>query len=135
MERGDISSWTSSRLVVVLEGVLAKPVYVGRVRKKLAPPEEWGWSVYSIKHVVDYVQRKNVAVDVVTFMGQEVGDAAAEYLERYEVPVSSVDVMDLPTFQQSLLWRPDVQTVVDSDLDRLMHYGQRGYLTEFGGSF
>lgn len=136
MEGGDLAGWHTQRIIVVLEGVLARPVSERKLlRSRLTDPERWEWSTLAIKYLVDKVQRLNQAVEVVTFMGQEVADMAAAYLLDYEIPAADVAAADLDTFCLSLTWRPEISTVVDSDYDRIARYGQRGYLTTFGGSF
>lgn len=140
MEKGDIATWTSTRLIVVLEGILATPKHRhGRLRKnkklEILPAEEWEWHELPLKRVVDYVSRMNVAVEVVTFMGPDVAEAAADFLLRYDLPVSSIDYADYDWFCQSLKWRPEVEYVIDSDPERMIRYGQRGRLTPRGADF
>lgn len=143
MENGDLAGWSEQRYIVILEGVMVKPKMkrgVNPIRKGLfllhpTPSDDWEWSVTAIKQVVDKAQRLNVPVDVVTFEGQEVADRAAEYFSTYNIPVSEVYAMDFEMFCTSLLWRPEVSTVIDSDIERIQHYGQRGYVAEFGGTF
>lgn len=141
MEHGDISSWASTRIIVVLEGVLATPSYGvrygGMGRKKiLNPADEWEWEELPIRYVVDYGRRLNVAVEVVTFMGEEVAEAAADWFNRYGIDVAEVLAVDFDTFTRSLLWRiNDVQRVIDSDFGRIQRYGQLGYATQRGERF
>lgn len=137
MQNGDIATWESHRIVVVLEGVLAKPRYKGTLlRQKLMSVDNWEWEVIPIKHVVDNSVRLNVSVEVVTFMGQQVADQAADWLERYGIPVAEVLSVDFETFCQSLTWRlSEISRVIDSDPDRLMRYGQLGYSITFGEGF
>ena len=133
MEKGDLSTWASARVVVVLEGVLCTPKQEGRLRKHWTPADEWGWQSLPIKHVWDKANRQNVAVEVVTFLGDEVADMAAEWLAKYDVPVADVDAVDLDWFCRSLTWRPEVTDVIDSDPRRYQRYGQKGYVAKYGG--
>jgi hypothetical protein len=140
MERGDISSWTTTRIIVVLEGVLATPAYessgVVRRRRELLDPDEWVWEDLPLRYVVDYARRLNVAVEIVTFMGQEVADAAADWFSRYGVEIAEVLAVDFAAFCRSLLWRlTDVQRVIDTDPDRIQNYGQLGYVALRGERF
>lgn len=119
--------------MVVLEGVLTTPTYTGKIRRKLAPADEWEWSKPPILSTVDWASRHNVSIEVVTFMGREVADAAADWLERYSIPVSEVLSVDFDMFCRSLMWRLyEIDRVVDSDPDRLNRYGQMGYGASFG---
>lgn len=140
MERGDISSWATKRIIVVLEGVLATPTSekTGVVRKKehLLPSDQWVWDDLPVRYVVDYGARLNVAVEVVTFLGQDVADAAADWFEKYGVQVAEVQALDFETFCQSLVWRiNEVERVIDTDWGRLQRYGQLGFRAERGGRF
>lgn len=135
MEKGDLAAWTEARIIVVLEGVLCSPKTNGRIRKHWTDPDEWDWEVMPIKLVWDYTNRRNVAVEVVTFLGQEVADAAADWLAKYDVPISAIESADFDWFCRSLQWRPEVTSVIDSDPNRYQKYGQRGYATTFGGEF
>lgn len=135
MEKGDLASWAQSRIIVVLEGLIVAPKYVGTLRKKLAPADEWNWQPLPIKHVWDYTNRQNIAVEAVTFLGEEVADAAAEWLAKYDVPFASCDYADFDWFCQSLTWRPEVTYVIDSNPVRFQRYGQKGYVANFGGEF
>ena len=121
MERGDISSWASKRIIVVLEGVLTAPRYeqsgVLRKKQELLDPDYWVWEELPVRLVVDYGRRLNVAVEVVTFMGQDVADGAAEWFSKYGVEVT------------------EVERVIDSDPERIQHYGQLGYASLRGERF
>lgn len=135
MENGDLASFAESRIVVVLEGLLTTPKYTGTLRKKLSPADEWQWQPLPIKHVWDYTHRQNLAVEAVTFMGEAVAEAAADWLAKYDVPFAAVDYADLDWFCRSLTWRPEVTYVVDSDPIRFQRYGQKGYVAKYGGEF
>ena len=135
MENGDLATWASSRIIVVLEGMLVRPTYAGRLRKHLVPAEEWAWQSQPLKHLWDYTNRQNLAVEVVTFLSEEVCDEAADWMSRYDVPAAAVDYADLDWFCRSLTWRPEVTYVVDSDPVRFRRYGQKGFAATFGGEF
>lgn len=135
MEDGDLAAWTESRIVVVMEGLLCSPKQTGLLRKQWTDPDEWGWEVLPIKYVWDYTNRRNVVVEVVTFLGQDVADMAADWLAKYDVPVAAVEAVDFDWFCRSLQWRPEVSSVVDCDPRRFQKYGQKGYAAKFGGEF
>lgn len=140
MEGGDLESWGQSRSIIVLEGAIAVPSYTEqrrklvRVEKVLDPPEKWSWSVSALLSINDKAYRLSIPIDVVTFISQEVADAAAEYFLKYGVEVSSVDYVDFDQFCATLAWRHDVDYVYDADPSRFQRYGQRGFAVQ-GGHF
>ncbi len=133
LQGNDLSTYQEQKIIVVLEGVLTN-VTTTRIRGKINNPDMWVWNIMGIKSIVAK-HRGNVTVDVVTFMGQEVADMAAEWFLFYDVPAGSMEAVDFDHFCSSLVWRNDVHTVVDSDPDRLMKYGQKGYATPVGNTF
>jgi len=135
MEKGDLGLWESSSIVVVLEGVLCRPQVEGRLRRRLAEPDTWEWSMTGIGTLQRYAQQ-STPVDIITFLGEAVADGAAAWFERYDVEVSSTEAVDIDPFVHSLGWRhARIQAVVDSDPDRLARFGMRGYQTTWGGPF
>ena len=136
MRNNDLASWSTVRVVMVLEGIMVRPSYQGRRRKKkLVEADDWPWDNDALKRVVDVVRRNSLAVEVVTFISEEVADQAAEFFLRYDIPVSSTEYVDFEWFCRSLIWRTDVEYVMDTDEERLMRYGSRGYRIELGGDF
>lgn len=144
MERGDIATWIDNRIIVVLEGILAqippptvhKSGLFNRTSEvEWASADRWVWSKHAIKVINDRAYRMNVPIDVVTFVDPEVGDLAADWLDKYEVRVSSCEYSDFDMFCESLSWRPNVHHVVDSEPDRLDRYGIRAFETPWGGNF
>lgn len=136
MENGDLATWASERSIVVLEGVLVRPQWTKKLfGKKLVPAMGWGWQTFPIKCMQDRAHRLNQPVEVVTFLGQEVVDEAAEWLLAYNVDVASIEAADWEFFCRSLAWRPDVVAVFDSEPERFKYYGQKGYAVQFGGGF
>lgn len=77
----------------------------------------------------------DVSIDIVTFLGDEVSEAAAEFLLARDVPYSSCGYTEYGVFVESLTWRPNITRVVDSHYDRLMHYGSRAYETSWGSEW
>lgn len=90
-------------------------------------------------NAVQCVQRyafQSTPVDVITFLGQEVADGAADWFERYDVDAQSTEAVDIDPFVRSLAWRHNkISAIVDSDPDRLARFGFRAYRTDFGGVF
>lgn len=131
MEKGDLGTWVQNRVIVVIEAVLCTPKYERKLlRKHLTDPDQWNWSLVAIKSIVDRMNRLNSPVDLITYLGDDFRDTAADWLERYDVPVSSIASVDFGAFTESLKWRPEVMYVFDDDPDRIAHYGQKGYLVQ-----
>lgn len=144
MENGDLAAWIDSRIVIVLEGTLAqipppeiqRSGLLGRNKEYIWPTcDQWGWSRRALKIINDKAYRMNIPVDVVTFLSPEIADMAADWLDKYEVRVSSCEYSDFDLFCDSLSWRPSVHHVIDSDPERLNRYGVRAYETLWGGTF
>lgn len=137
MQKGDLGTYAAARIVMVLEGVMVSPSYKGGGlrKKKLVEADDWPWDNDSLKRVVDIVQRNSLIVEVITFVSPEVAEEAAEFFLKYDIPVMSTEYADFDWFCRSLTWRTDIDHVMDSDMDRLMKYGQRGYRIEMGKDF
>lgn len=150
MERGDLSSWDDTRSVIVLEGVLAQvppgsvTIVQGQPRRRrfrrhedepVVDAHQWLWSTHSLKFLNDQARRYNAVFDVVTFTSPACADAAADYLNQYEIRVANCEYSEFDIFCNSLSWRPNVQRVIDSDRNRLSRYGIKAYQTMPGGEF
>lgn len=142
MEGNDLTAYESPRTYIVLEGVLAQvPVAHAerRLLRKTKPvpvdAHSWLWSSFAIKLVNHYARNYNTLFDVVTFISQEVADEAADYLNQYEVRVSSCKYYDYEMFCTALTWKHDVDRVIDTDPERLLNYGSRAYQPSPGGEF
>lgn len=140
MEGGDLATYGGARSIVVLEGLLCVPTYREKRRGLRIPvevldePDNWHWSEAAVKSVQDRIYRLSMFIDVVTFMGEAVAEAAAEWFQRYDVGVSGVESYNFDTFCTSLAWRQDIQTIYEASPQRIMRYGQRGYAV-VGGVF
>jgi len=140
MQDGDLATWASPHIVLVLEDTLAHVTggmkRVG-IRRIWVPndPDDWDWGLLTVKTIQRYAFN-TVAIDVATFISQEVADLAAVWFQRYDVDVAGVEHYDLGHFQRSLVWRRNaIQRVIDTDPERLLHYGALGYQTTFGREF
>ena len=70
---------------------LARVLLCERSLWLLDEPDNWHWSEAAVKSVQDKIYRLSMFIDVVTFMGEAVAEAAAEWFQRYDVGVSGVD--------------------------------------------
>jgi hypothetical protein len=144
MEDGDLGTWVDHSQIIILEGVLAqippsetvKSGVLGRHKTTMwAPADQWGWSRMAMRVINDRAHRLSLPIAVVTFISQDVADSAADWLERYAVSVSETAFMEFDLFCESLAWRPNVHSVIDTDPERLRHYGIRAYQAAWGAEF
>lgn len=140
MEDGDLATWEQPRILLVLEDTLAHvtgSMQRHGIRKHWTPndPEDWQWGLVMLKTIQRYAFN-SVPVEVITFISGEVRDHAADWLMKYSVDVVSVEYFNLEAFQRSLVWRRNgIQRVIDTDRERLQHYGQLGHQVLFNGEF
>jgi hypothetical protein len=140
VQGGDLGTWDQPRILLVLEDTLAKvtgSMERKGVRKVWVPndPDSWEWGFTSLKTIQRY-SYNSVPVEVITYISAEVAELAAVWFNKYDVEVASVEYVDLKAFQRSLIWRHNsVQRVIDSNPERLLHYGQRGHQIMFDSEF
>lgn len=142
MQDGDLGTWDKPRIMLVLEDtcchITGHPVRPTTFSRKVwAPddPEDWEWGLTTIKTIQRYAYN-NVPVEVITFVSQEVADLAAAWFAKYDIEVASVQYYDRAHFSRSLTWRHgSVQRIIDTDPERLLHYGQRGHQTLWNSEF
>ena len=140
MENGDLGTWESKRILLVLEDTCCYIKYRYRHRhrpRSMAPmdPDDWDWALITIKTIQRYAYN-SVPVEIVTFVSQEVADLAAQWLQRYDVEVANVTYYDFKIFARSLTWRRNsIQEIIDTDPERLVRYGQYGRQILFGQEF
>jgi hypothetical protein len=131
MQGGDLGTWDQPRILLVLEDCLARPKFnqerkLVRRENVLADPDEWEWAITTVKAIMRYAYN-SVPVEVITFIGQDVADLAAQWLNRYDVEVASVEYYNFGRFCRSLSWRRNgIQEVIDTNPERLLRYGQLG---------
>jgi hypothetical protein len=137
VQGGDLGLWVQPRVIVVLEGVIAdvhETVTGGRFRKQVT--RSFHWLQVPIKRIV-YLkdQWPDASIECVTFIDQSAADEASRFFEDAHIPIDTVSYRPLDQWVQEILWQPDIQTVYDSDMDRIMRSGQRGYMVQRGEDF
>ena len=140
MENGDLSGWAVPRLVAVLEGVLVDvdvATSKGRFGREKVTGVNWTWLDIPLKSLVQMKRRfPDVAVDIVTFLGQESADRAGDFLGRYGIDdFNDVYSAGFDEWCWALSFRPEIVQVYDSDMERLNNYGQRGIAVVKGSPF
>lgn len=134
------------RIVLIWEGVCAKPPEEAAVSfkdryKRLVGRESTNW-MHVVRQWEIFEQplgriyamtMRGMAVDIVTFLGEDYCDALRERLELMHVEPTRVDwYEDAASFARDLRTSAAVQYVVDSDPERLSHYGRRGLAATLG---
>lgn len=139
MQHGDLETWTSHRIILILEGVLATvtPVIEAhRIRRDEIVGWDLDWHDLPLKRIVAMRQQyPDVAFDIVSFTNQDVIDLAAEYLQAIPIPYDTITLADYRTFCSTLRFHNDINQVIDSDPDRLHNYGQLGRQVMPGGDW
>jgi hypothetical protein len=140
MQHGDLETWSRTRILLILEGVLAT---ITPITEKT---HRWGSSVKTVgydlewhdvplKRMITMAGQFDVAFDIVTFYDQTVADHAADYLQTIPIPYDTIESANFKQFCSKLRFRVDVSQIIDSDPQRLQHYGQLGRQVLTGGDF
>jgi len=138
MEQGDLAVSTRQRAVVVLEGVLASVTPVlgrGLIRQKITG---WDFHWYDVplkRCVTNKYRYPQYGMDVVTFLGPDVADRAAEFLNSIRFPHDTIEYHNFRQFTSMLPYQDDIIVVYDSDPERLDRYGQLGRAVMSGEDF
>ena len=137
MQDGDLGTWEAKRILLVLEDTCCHITWKTKLLRGSVPmdADDWDWGLTTVKTIQRYAFN-SVPVEVITFESQVVADLAAQWFQRYDVEVASVEYYELKHFQRSLTWRRNgIQRVIDTDPERLLHYGQLGHQILFNGEF
>jgi hypothetical protein len=142
MEDGDLGTWEKPRIMLVLEDTLAhvtgRMAHSGFLFRKgwvADEPDVWEWGTTTVKTIQRYAYN-SVPVEVVTFLTPEVADFAAIWFDKYGIDVAGTGHYELEHFQRALTWRRNgIQRIIDTDPERLLHYGQLGYQTTWNSEF
>lgn len=139
MENGDLAVSVRPHIVVVLEGVLADltPVeQTRRLRRSKIVAYNFHWHDVPLKRI-SHMKRywPDTAIDVVTFVSQDVCDEAAEFFDRTLITVDTVEYHLFSTYVSILPYQQEVTMVVDTSSDRLDRYGQLGKAVVRGQDF
>ena len=137
MERGDLATSTRQRLLIVLEGVLCSVTPIIEHRR-LRSDQTTGWNLLwhdtPLKRMVYLSERyPDLAMEVVTFLNQEVADLAADFMIEVPVPYSEIEYKDFKRFCGYLPYQHGIVQILDSEPARLDHYGQLGRQVVMGG--
>ena len=137
MQDGDLGTWESKRILLVLEDTCCHITWKNRLIRDREPldPDHWEWALVTIKTIMRYAYN-SVPVEVITFESEVIAGLAAVWFTRYDVDVASVQYYDFKAFTRSLTWRRNtIQEIIDTEPDRLDGYGQYGRQIMFNGEF
>ena len=137
MQHGDLATHTRQRLLLVLEGVLATVAPVvehHRWRADKVTGWEMTWYETPLKRMV-YIDATypDLAVEIITFLHEDVADLAATFLNDVPIPFSEVRYQEFGHFLNSLPYQVGLTQILDSAPDRLDRYGQLGRAVLLGG--
>jgi hypothetical protein len=139
MQHGDLETWSRSRVLLVLEGVLASVspiIETHRWKRDEITGWDISWHDLALKRLANSIRRFNdVGWSVVTFTSEQVRDQAADMLAAIPLDVEAVEFQEYKHFCSVLKFQADVLQVVDSDPDRLHNYGQLGRQVVNGGDW
>ena len=118
--------------MVVIEGVLCRVEPVVRQHRWPRRQEVTGYNVQwydvPLKRLVYMKERwPNTAQELVTFLSEQFCDQAADFLDEAGIPYDEIHYRELSRFAQTLRFKPDIQSVYDSDATRLDRFGQLGH--------
>jgi hypothetical protein len=140
MQHGDLETSSRRRIVVVLEGVLATITPIVQPHRWPRHDEVTGyhflWHDIPLKRLATMKRNHpQTAIDVITFVSDDVIDQAAQFFLDIHLPVDSVAFERLDQYADVLRYQADIVMVIDSDDERLDKYGQLGKSVLIGGDF
>jgi hypothetical protein len=123
MKNNDLSNSVSPRIVLVAENAL---IYQREKSKKGRPVS--GWVLYDdmVKRILWLFHKKDVHIEVVTYLGDDFAEALAEWLDDEMVPVSRVWSTTPGALARNIAYMPDLACVYDPDPSRWLSYGSFG---------
>lgn len=132
MRFGDISNKVSPRILLVFEGALGLCTDTHKLDKALAK----GKVMTAVKlfelnqlalHVLDYLYwKKDINIEVVTFLGEEFAEELAALLDERSVPVHRVWSSTPDALARRIAYMPDLAVVYDPEPARWLAYGAKG---------
>jgi len=134
MQHGDISNESAPRILLVFEGAVGflpdiKVKDYQRAVRRHAWDDAvscWELSEPILRRILDLVLRRNLAVEVVTFISQPFADVLAARLDEEDVPVRRVWYSTPGRLSRRLAYMPDVAAVYDPDEAHVFTYGSKG---------
>jgi hypothetical protein len=139
MQHGDLATHTRHRLVVVLEGVIATVTPIVEEHRWRADKHlgwNYTWHEAPLKRMANIYRRyPEIAVEVITFLSQDVADLAADFFTDTGIPFDEVSYQPFSHYVSKLRYQTGIAQIIDSAPDRLDRYGQLGRAVLPGGDF
>ena len=131
MQFGDLAEYDRETLILVLEGMLANVVKIehvsGFIRKHATTTYHINWYEVPLKRMIVMKERfPQYEISIVTFMGTDVADQAADYLNTFSIPYDGIKAWDYEIFCSWVRFAHHLRAVYDTDQQRLEGYGQYG---------
>jgi hypothetical protein len=128
MKHNDLSNKVSPRILLVAEDALIfqrqKP------KKKASPVDGWVLHEMMVRQILWLFHKKDVNIEVVTYLGDEFGEALAEWLDDEGVPVAKVWSTTPGALARNIAYMPDLAAVYDANAERWLSYGSFGRYLE-----
>jgi hypothetical protein len=86
------------------------------------------WKLYDlmVRRILWLFFKKNLNIEVVTYLGDDFAEELAEWLDDEMVPVSRVWSTTPDALARNIAYMPDLHTVYDPDPERWLAYGSKG---------
>jgi hypothetical protein len=132
MRNGDISNQVTPRIVLVFEGALGF-VFDEKLWQKVRKNgkyykirECWGLNELMVHRILWLFHKKDLQIDIVTFLGDDFAAELTEWLEDEGVTVSDVWSSTVTQLARSIVYMPDLALVYDPEPTRWLTYGSKG---------
>jgi len=138
VQHGDLAVSDREKLFLVLEGVLAN-VHIAHHPRRFRRSYDVNhvhWYEIPLKRMIVTKERyPQYELNVITFLGDELAEQAAAYLDIAGAPYDEIKAWEFDTFCTVLPVLRRVRAVYDSDPERLDHYGQAGVAVVAGNDW
>lgn len=122
MQFGDLSNRVAPRILIVFEGGLTYPDedYSNILKIKLNPKV--------VDRILYLTFRKDINIEIVTWMDEDTADDISELLARNNLPVKGCYNHSPSLLARELSHRIDIICVYDPDPEHVLLFGSRGML-------
>ena len=138
MEHGDLSNIVSPRILLIFEGSLGYLPEESRKRfLRVIRRGRWDLAVrywklneMYVRQILYLYHKRNVNIEIVTFLGEDFAGELAACLDEEGVVVHDVWASTPTLLARKIAYMPDLSMVYDPDPDRWLTYGSHGtYIT------
>ena len=133
MRHGDISNQVAPRILLIAEGAL---IYLSDAKRweKIQKKGDYHniekcWTVHDLmaRRILWLFHKKDLRIDLVTFLGDEFAEELADWLEQ-QIPLAIGDVWStgVNQLQRTIDYMPDLAMVYDPEPARWATWGSKG---------